>query len=324
MKDGGLISVVIPTYNRARAVTAALDSVLSQTYSNWEAIVVDDGSTDDTQQALQRFISEHFERGKDIHCLLQSNQGPSAARNCGIAQARGTWIAFLDSDDVWLPEKLQWQFRAMQAFDCGACTTDVVLKNFSDRDATAFRESGRSYESILGIDSAAVANLAKSFSHYWLSALMARATLVRDVGGFDAFADFMEDHDLTFRLALATSFCYVNKPLAQIDRAASPPGSVCRPWDRPEVRLKSQQAMFEKWLRSDTISPSVRRAVTRNLRSVHSSWTNWYLGQGRYKEARQSAVRALEYGLAPALAVKWLVTQLTPGLARKLSPKIQG
>jgi len=93
------ISVVIPTYNYARYVTQAVDSVLAQTYPAGEIVVVDDGSTDNTRERLQPYWAR-------IHYVYQANQGLSAARNAGIRVARGDVIALLDSDDLWHPRKL--------------------------------------------------------------------------------------------------------------------------------------------------------------------------------------------------------------------------
>jgi len=107
-----LISVVIPTFNRMRQVQAALRSVLAQTYSEFEVIVVDDGSTDGTGQAIRALINQEGGSGKQIRYFFQPNRGQSTARNAGIEKARGELIAFLDSDDTWLPEKLDWQIRA--------------------------------------------------------------------------------------------------------------------------------------------------------------------------------------------------------------------
>ena len=95
-----LVSVIIPTYNRAACLREAIESVLSQTYKQFELIVVDDGSTDATGELLLQY-------GAKLSVLHTGHGGPSAARNCGIAAARGDYIAFLDSDDVWLPDKLR-------------------------------------------------------------------------------------------------------------------------------------------------------------------------------------------------------------------------
>jgi glycosyltransferase involved in cell wall biosynthesis len=324
VSDRPFISVVIPTYNRARQVQAALKSVLAQTYPELEAIVVDDGSTDGTGEALQQLIRQQGGNGKQIRYFFQSNQGQSAARNKGIAEARGEWIAFLDSDDLWLPEKLEWQVRAIQQFrnQCGACFADVTFVNRVDMNTTGFLEAGRRYEQDIGIDADAVRNLAKSFGNYIVSALLARADLVKQVGGFDPDMQFSEDHDFNFRLSLVTPFCYVNKPLVQIDWSVSPPGSTCRPWDKSEVRLRGHQCMFEKWLRLDSkLPPDVRRTVVQDLRGVHSSWTNLYLETKRYAEARQAAARAIKYEFTPKLAIKWALTQVSPPLARRIRAK---
>lgn len=97
------VSVIIPTYNRREYVQEAIDSALAQTFTDYEIIVIDDGSTDGTSEALQARY------GNRIHYEWQENQGESVARNRGIELARGEYIAFLDSDDLWHPEKLAKQ-----------------------------------------------------------------------------------------------------------------------------------------------------------------------------------------------------------------------
>src|SRR5579862_254532 len=125
-----LVSVVIPTYNRSQQTIAAIESVLAQTYPYFETIVVDDGSTDGSGEVIQRFISQRA-NGHQMRFLSQPNQGQSSARNTGIAKAQGEYIAFLDSDDVWIPEKLEWQVRAFEQLKnkCGVCFTDARLVN---------------------------------------------------------------------------------------------------------------------------------------------------------------------------------------------------
>ncbi len=103
-----LISVIIPTYNRRRLLLEAIESVEKQTYSNVELIVVDDGSTDETAQ-LGETTSPLFRYTR------QENRGPAAARNHGARIARGEWLAFLDSDDIWMPDKLARQWQTLEA-----------------------------------------------------------------------------------------------------------------------------------------------------------------------------------------------------------------
>src|SRR5689334_6850738 len=105
-----LVSVVIPAFNRAFILPEALDSVLAQTWKDFEVLVVDDGSTDNTEEVLEPYVARH-----GVRFLRQANQGPAAARNRGIEAARGKYVAFLDSDDLWLPIKLAVQIPRMEA-----------------------------------------------------------------------------------------------------------------------------------------------------------------------------------------------------------------
>jgi len=124
------VSVIIPTYNRAGSVVRAVESALNQTAPPMEVIVVDDGSTDATPEALRPF-------GDRIVYIRQENQGVSAARNAGIAASRGSLIAFLDSDDIWMPWKLELQLT------CFASYPDLVLlgTGCTAIDETGFRSS---------------------------------------------------------------------------------------------------------------------------------------------------------------------------------------
>ena len=109
-----LVSVIIPTYNREDTICRAIDSVLNQTYTNIEVIVIDDGSADGTLDILEKY-------GDKIRFWMQSHKGANAARNRGIQEANGKYIAFQDSDDEWFPEKIRTQLFYMQAYGFKAC-----------------------------------------------------------------------------------------------------------------------------------------------------------------------------------------------------------
>ena len=127
-----LVSVIIPTYNRAAFARRAINSVLAQTYRPIEIIVVDDGSSDGIWSALAAY-------GDDIRLLRQPHEGASSARNKGLREAKGHFIAFLDSDDFWAPEKTAEQVRTLEKHpDCGICYTWYVIVNEEDRFLRAF------------------------------------------------------------------------------------------------------------------------------------------------------------------------------------------
>ncbi len=318
-----LVSVVIPTYNRTKSTIEAIESVLAQTYSHVEVIIVDDGSTDGSREVVERFVSQKVKEHYRIVVLSQPNRGASVARNAGIAEARGKYIGFLDSDDVWEPEKLEWQLRALAQFkeECGVCVTDARLVNDAGMDKHSFAGLGIHYPQTIGIDRSATKSLAQSFC-FWISSLLVRADTLRQIGGLNPDISFMEDRDLHFRLSLVTSIAYVNKPLIRSDRTPTPPGSTCRPWDKQEVQFRQEQLMLENWLEISTLLPSdVRRIVRRALGAVHSQQANWHLENSRYGEARQSAAKAVQYKTAAGTVAKLALSWLAPSLARRIAPK---
>ena len=324
MDSRPLVSVVIPTFNRAKQTISAIETVLAQTYRNVEIIAVDDGSTDDSFQAIQRFVRQRSNGGQRIVCVNQKNQGASTARNTGIANAQGEYIAFLDSDDCWEPEKLERQLKAFAQLDnqCGVCFTDARLVNDSGLDVSSFRAHKRNYKEPVGIDRHAVKSLAESFSGFWISTLLVRADVARQVGGFSPDISFVEDRDFHFRLALITAVGYVNKQLVRIDRTPSAPGTSVRPWDKVEVQFRQQEHLYEKWLAmSDQLPPDVRRTVERNLGALQSHWANWYLENRRYAEAREAVSKAVKHKITPGTTVKWALTWLAPAIARRITPR---
>ena len=109
----GLVSIVMPSYNTARFIEKSIKSVLAQTYTNWELIIVDDASSDNTDTVVES-LKSHCEQSEAIHYLKnEKNSGAAVARNRALAQAKGKWVAFLDSDDLWAPEKLEKQLKFM-------------------------------------------------------------------------------------------------------------------------------------------------------------------------------------------------------------------
>lgn len=119
----GLVSVILPTYQRAHLISESIESVCRQTYSNWELIVVDDGSTDNTSEV----VNSYSKKDKRIKYLKkQQNRGVASARNIGIGEAAGEYIAFIDSDDLWVESKLEKQAKLMNEIsDCMLISGDI-------------------------------------------------------------------------------------------------------------------------------------------------------------------------------------------------------
>jgi glycosyltransferase involved in cell wall biosynthesis len=314
------VSVIIPTYNRGATVPRAIESVFAQTFSDHEVIVVDDGSSDDTERAL----GETF--GDRIRYYAQTNQGASVARNRGIEEARGEWIAFLDSDDFWEKDKLNWQLKALEqaAPECLGCYTDTRFFNHPET-RTMFQMVEKEYchEGTTGIDRDVLMRLVRPGGAgmvVCLSSFMGRADLVRKTGGFDPKLLFSQDSEFLFRFAILTGLCYVNLPLVQFDRSPAEVRhvGVSSHWDKLDFFLQDSQLRLEGLLRlSEGVPTKVRRLIREQLSSIHSGWANWYLQTGEYKKARESMSRAVQLDLRLNIAAKCLLTWMSPRLAHR-------
>ena len=182
------ISVVIPTFNRAHLIGEAIESVLNQTFPDFELIVVDDGSTDDTQEVVHHFTDPR------LKYLKLTNSGVSAARNTGIQACSGDIVAFLDSDDLWLPEKLE---RQMARLDHDSEAGLVYGLYYSTTSIEAPKKLRGNCEAQLGLR-----KLLFGTVFHWSTVLIVRSWLGQ-VGGFDEQFPVGEEWELTLRLALA-------------------------------------------------------------------------------------------------------------------------
>ena len=315
------VSVIIPTYNRSAYLRYAVDSVLNQTHPVSEVIIVDDGSSDDTADVVQRHIKEIPAWRDRVRYFYESNQGQSAANNFGISKATGDWLAFNAHDDLWLPWKLEWQFRALarSGEQCGLCFTDAWFMNNPYMKRSIFQAASRPDAQAIGVVKDAARLVVEGRPPVWVQTVIVRTDLVQRVGGLDPVLRYSEDHDFMFRLALVTKFCFVSMPMVLIDRSPADNRHVgeARNWHRQEFCLGMDQYRFEKQLKlSKELDPATQHLIYRNLSEIHRAWANLYLDMGEFKKARSSMAEAAKYKSTPGLLVKRTAARMAPGWLR--------
>lgn len=194
------VSVVIPAYNRERSVRAAVDSALAQQGVAVEVIVVDDGSQDGTAGVVEAIDDPR------VSLVRQSNGGVSAARNTGIRNARGEWVAFLDSDDVWLPQKLGRQLERMaEAPGCMASQTSAYLVD-DDLRPIRLKRCVQVEDPLLTF--LRFHNLPAAGSSW-----IVKRDLLERIGGFDPTLERIEDWDFSLRIARFANPLCIDEPL---------------------------------------------------------------------------------------------------------------
>jgi glycosyltransferase involved in cell wall biosynthesis len=200
------VSVVLPTFDRARLLPRAIESVLAQTFRDFELIVVDDGSTDDTPRVVAPYL-----RDRVAYVRLERNMGAAAARNAGIRLAAGELLAFQDSDDEWLPEKLE---RHVRVFDEAGPPIGVVYSDMVRILADGTEHHHRSPTIVPG----RLVNPETRFYEVWMLGIQScvvRRECFDLVGAFDETLPSYEDLELFIRLSRRVSFVHVEEPLVR-------------------------------------------------------------------------------------------------------------
>ena len=202
-----MVSVVIPTYNRIATIGPAVESVLAQTYSDIEIIIADDGSTDGTCESLASY-------GERVRIVKQPNRGPSAARNLGVRAASGDILAFLDSDDLWLPEKIERQVAVLEAGGNGVpcCICNAMLESEPGKFTTSFDVAGIKCDKESGF----IVNMPQLLATRFLlfnQVVAVRRQVFERIGGFNEDLWLLEDHELALRLSIEGKWGFVRTPL---------------------------------------------------------------------------------------------------------------
>ena len=264
IKKKPLVSVIIPTYNRGWIVKEAIESVLAQDYRDFELIVVDDGSTDDTDDILNSY------RG-DIMVFRQENQGVSAARNRGLSEAFGRFIAFLDSDDLWLPQKLFQQIKFFNENpDAQICQTEEtwIRKGIHVNPKKRHKKPwGMIFESSLALCLISP------------SAVMIRRSLFEKVGGFDETLPACEDYDLWLRISCRYPVYLIETPL--IIKRGGHNDQLSASSGLDKFRIKS----LKKIIASGLLSETQYRSAVKTLKEKCTIYAAGCRKRGREDEA---------------------------------------
>lgn len=207
------ISVIIPTHNRANFLLNSINSVLEQEYKNFEIIIVDDFSTDNTEQIIQKTYNSN----QVLYYKLEKNVGPAQARRFGVNKSKGDYIAFLDSDDLWLPNKLSLQVEYIKSYNCDALASQLYDLNITTKEKIVrgkFSENMRLFSQILS-ETCSIP----------MSTILLRRTCFFE---YDIFSEiksnyfknnkilFFGDHfELLLKISLVeNNFKFINQPLA--------------------------------------------------------------------------------------------------------------
>ncbi len=301
MKDSPLVSVVITAYNASRWIAETLDSVLAQDFTDFEVIVVDDGSTDDTAQV----VAGYAER---VCCIHRPNGGQPSARNVGIRAARGEYIAFLDADDLWSKEKLRLQVDLLKrtGLAWGYCEA-WAFDGESGKSLFKFGELVRQYDGDI-LESLFLADFIPSPTP------VIRKSVFEHVGYFDEDRTVRigEDWDMWLRIAACYPVGLVTEPLAyyRVHETSMTGG------ETPLSRLHGQLSVIEKAVVREPVRLGPLRRHVLAERYVASG--KGYAGMGRTSMARAMFVHAMRYNPANPLAyVFWLSTWLGGNLLHR-------
>jgi len=268
------VSVIIPTYNRGWILKEAIDSVLGQTFDGYELIVVDDGSDDHTSEILENYSNK-------IRIIRQANQGVSAARNRGIISSSGRFIALLDSDDLWLPEKLNRQVSFFQNNpDAMICQTqEIWIRNGKRVNPRKHHKkiSGMIFEPSLSLCLASP------------SAVMFNKDLLNTVGFFDESLPACEDYDLWLRVSLLYPIYLIDEALI-IKRGGHDDQLSSNPM-LDKYRIKA----IKKLLNQDILTSEQRRVAVAKFKQKCIIYGTGCKKRGRHQEADEYIRLAGEY-----------------------------
>jgi len=281
-----IVSVIIPTYNRAHCLRDAIDSVLCQCFQDYELIVVDDGSKDSTDEVVKCY-------GDRVKSIRQENSGASAARNIGIKTARGEWIAFLDSDDTWEPNKLKVQMDDLQSRpDAVAHMVDATIV-ISDHEQISLFALRKLKEDFLRhpFRERPLCDVLKA--QFFTSTWILNRKVMESSGYFNTALRIFEDIDLLTRISMEGPFmisCYSGTCMRRLR------GSHALSDLYKEERLESLHNLLHTYnhlKRDPRLTEQERQHVRRSIGGVQCDIATQHRNQRNYKSAVVSLLQSI-------------------------------
>jgi glycosyltransferase involved in cell wall biosynthesis len=286
-------TVVIPTHNRAGMLREAIQSVLDQTFTNFELIVIDDHSKDDTAEIVASFADQRL-----VYILNDRTRGGAGARNAGIFRAKGLWVAFLDDDDVWLPDKLRLQYEKIMTIhkDVGMVYTGH----------TAIRDDGRTYLRVAKKEGWLLKDLLYTNVIGAFCSVAIRKDLLWAVNGMDEGFPASQDIELYIRLAQLTEIACVEQPLLIV--RISHPDRITTNWQN---KMKGNALLLAKY----------RHLYGNNLRLRHRAASRVFVFAMLAKDLRYIRTTILWTLLGVIVDIKnifWVMRKLTPRPVKRI------
>ncbi len=296
-------SVIMPLYNKAPYVKKALDSIVAQTYKDWELIIVDDGSTDNSLEVVKEFVMQYRDSNIKFQILQQANSGVAAARNNGVVASHGEFLCFLDADDWWEPTFIEEMDKLIAEYpDAGLYASNYV-----------YYKPGKTHVAL---------NLPRGYINYpesylhsdampvWTGAACMPRKVYEEMGGFPVGIKLGEDFLLWAKTAIHYPVVFCEKPLAYYNNDVPASLRATRNLHAPENHMLFHLDSFESEIRnlsSVTGNPSEWKALLDKLR-VNGLLEYWL--DERYHDAAAGELKKVDWGKQPKSIVQLYKTPI--------------
>ena len=296
-----MISVIIPTYNSGAFISEAIHSVLCQTCTDYEIIVIDDGSTDNTREIIEKKFPQ-------VRYFYISNQGASKARNYGIQRARGEYIAFLDADDLWLQEKLEKQLKVFNADH----ELMMVFTEHRAFDANGFRKAMFSKKERL-MKGDVVKNIFL-YSYVALPTVMVRRKVFKEIGCFEENLQVAEDDNLWMRIALKFRIHLLDEVLVHVRLRENSLTRTAR--NLFDGGLKNIELIENKY---PDLRKRLGRGIIRRKKSIiYNFYGYFFFSKGDYAMSKRYLMRSITFYPRMVSIIYCIFSFFPPSLVEKI------